>query len=208
MAEITDLPTLITEVKSWINDSGTSDETVKGWIQLAESRFRRKLAKLDNEVTVTSVPSSELDALPSMYNGMREAYVVGSPNRPLTLITPAQMTRHGDLTGEGVFFSIEAGNFRFNPSISGATFSLTYFMGIPALTDGDPTNYLVINYPDVYLAGTLTVAQKFLRDDVDAQQFKLITDEWFDEMSDQDFRRKWAGQKKRVGQNPALGNLR
>jgi len=208
MAQITNLTTLITEVKSWINDSGTSDDTVKGWIQLAESRFRRVLAQLDNEVTITSVPSSELDALPTGFNGLREAYVVGSPNRPLTLISPAQMTRYGDLTGNPVFFSIEAGNFRFNPTASGETVTYTYFRKLDDLTVGSPTNYLILEYPDVYLAGTLTVAQKFLRDDVDAQQFKNIVDEWVEEMEDQDKRRKIAGQKKRVGQNPALGNLR
>lgn len=208
MAQITDLPTLITEVKSWINDSGTTDDTVKGWIQMFESRAQRVLAKLDNEVTVTSVPSSELDPLPSMYNGLREAYVVGSPKRPLTLVTPAELTTYGDLTGEGLFFSIEAGNFRFNPSISGSTLSVTYFKGLTELTDGSPTNYLITKYPDVYLAGTLSVAQKFLRDDIDAQQFKNIVDEWFEEMGDQDLRKKWAGQKKRVGQVSWLGNLR
>jgi len=208
MAQITDLPTLITEVKSWINNSAETDDTVKGWIQLAESRFRRVLAKLDNEVTVDSVPSSEFDALPTGFNGLREAFVAGSPKIPLTLISPAQMTRHGDLTGNGVFFSIEAGNFRFNPSIKGETLTVTYYRKLDDLTDGSPTNYLITEYPDVYLAGTLTVAQKFLRDDVDAQQFKNIVDEWIEEMGGQDLRQKLAGQKKRVGQNPTLGNLR
>lgn len=208
MAQITNLATLITEVKSWINDLGTTDDTVKGWIQLAESRFRRMLAKLDNEVTVTSVPLSELDPLPTGFNGLREAYVVGSPNKPLILITPTELTTYGDLTGNPAFFSIEAGNFRFNPSISGETLTVTYFRKLDALTDATPTNYLITEFPDVYLAGTLTVAQKFLRDDVDAQQFKNIVDEWIDEMTSQDFRRKYAGQKKRVGQVPWLGNLR
>lgn len=207
MALITNLSTLITEVKTYINDSNLTDDEVKGWIQLAESKFRRVLATLDNEVSVDQVPASSTDTFPTGFNGLVEAFVVGSPNKPLINITPAQMTDYGTLTGNPVFITISAGVFRFNPSAEGSTVTYTYKRKLDDLTTGSPTNYLILDYPDVYLAGTLIIAQKFKRDDIDSAQFQAILDEWIDEIGTQDTRRKYAGQKKRAMPTPIVGNL-
>lgn len=208
MALITDFTTLIAEVKLWLNNSNTTDDTVKGFIQLAESKFRRELATLDNEATVTSVPSSDVDPLPTGFNGLREAFVVASPDRPLTQITPAQMTGLGTITGEPQFISVQSDQFKFKPSVSGETVTYTYFRKLDSLSVGSPTNYLILEFPDVYLSGTLAVAQKFLRDDVDASQHIAIVDGWIEDMKSQDMRRKWAGQVKQIGVNPVVARLK
>lgn len=209
MAQITNLTTLIAEVKLWVRDTNTTDDTVKGWIQLAESSFRRTLATLDNEDTFNSVvPAGGLLALPTGYNGLREIYVVASPNKPLRYISPSQMTQFGNLTGQPTFYTILDGNFKFSPDIEGDTVEAIYFKKLDDLTDAAPTNYLILDYPDVYLAGTLRVAQKFLRDDTDAAQHNAIVTNWIDEMKRQNIRQKYSGQEKRVGVNPVVGNLR
>jgi len=173
MGRIIDLPTLITEVKAWLNDSTFTDDEIKGWIQMAESSFRRVLATLDNEATVTQVPADEFDTFPTGFNGLREAYVVSAPDNPLELISPAQMRTFGTLSGTPLFIAIHTGKFEFLPSAAGDTVSYTYFRKLDDLTDGSPTNYLILEFPDVYLGGTLAAAQKFLRDDVDVGQWIL-----------------------------------
>lgn len=209
MALIIDFTSLISEVKVWIKDSNTTDDTVKGWIQLAESRFRRLLATLDNEErSKATVPAGGFMALPDGYNGLRESYVIGSPNQPLRYISPSQMTQYGDLTGNPTFFTVVDGQFKFSPDIAGDEVEVVYFRKLVSLTVGEPTNYLILDYPDVYLAQTLMVAQKELRDDLDASQYKAIVDEWVEEMKRQAIRQKYSGQEKRVGQQPSLANLR
>lgn len=207
MALITDYTSLISEVKVWLRDSNTTDDTVKGWIQLAEARFKRVLATLDNEVTVTSVPSDEFDALPTGFNGLREAFVEGSPNCPLTLITPPQMRSYGNLSGLATYIAIVAGQFEFSPSAEGSTVSYTYVRKLDNLTVGEPTNYLITEDPDIYLSATLAVAQKQLRDDVDFSQHIDIVNSFIQELRDQDKRIKWMSQRKQVGVQPVVANL-
>lgn len=207
MGLITDFTSLISETKLWLENTNTSDDTVKGWIQLAESKFRRELATLDNEVSVTSVPSDEFDALPVGFNGLREAFIVNAPDRPLTFITPSQMTALGTLSGEPVFIAVVSNQFKFKPSAAGATVTYNYFRKLADLSDASPTNYLILEFPDVYLSATLAVAQKFLRDDVDASQHIALVDQWIQDMQDQDSRRKWAGQVKQIGVNPVVARL-
>lgn len=208
MALITNFTSLISEVKLWLVNANTTDDTVKGWIQLAESKFRRELATLDNEErSRATVPSGAFIALPDGFNGLREAYVIASPNKPLRLITPAQMTDLGGLTGNPTFYSIVDGQFKFSPDIEGDEIEVVYFRKLVSLSTGSPTNYLILDFPDVYLSATLAVAQKFLRDDIDASQHIAIVDGWIQDMKSQDARRKWAGQVKQIGVNPVVARL-
>lgn len=208
MALITDFTTLIAEVKLWLNDSNTTDDTVKGWIQLAESKFRRELKNLDNEErSRATVPSGGFVALPDDFNGLRQAYVVGSPDEPLIFITPSQLTAYGNLTGNPTFMTVVDGQFKFSPDIAGDEIEVVYFRKLTNLTVAVPTNYLILDYPDVYLSGTLAVAQKFLRDDVDASQHIAIVDDWISDMKQQSEEQRWSGQEKRMGVNPVVARL-
>lgn len=38
---------------------------------------------------------------------------------------------------------------------TGGTLGLTYYEGIPALTDANPSNWLLADYPDIYLSGCM-----------------------------------------------------
>ena len=208
MAQITDYTSLTSETKLWLANTNTADETVEGWIQLAESRFRRILSTLNDEVTITSVPASEFDDLPIGFNGLREAVIEGTPPKPLVLVPPAQLSAQGVLNGFPFYIAIISGQFKFNPSAEGETVTYTYSRKLDPLSDGSPTNYLILEYPDVYLSAVLTVAQKFLRDDADAAQHAGIVDGWVEEMRSQDRRIKWNSQQKRMAVNPVVGNLR
>lgn len=207
MAQITTYATLQTEIKRWLNDTSLDDTTVEGWIQLAEASFRRVLATLDNEATVSQVPADTNDTFPTGFNGLREAYISNSPKNPLELISPAQMTTFGDLTGTPRFITIESGQFRFLPSAQGYTVFYTYYRKLDALSDSNTDNYLLLEAPDVYLAQTMLIAQKDLRDDVDVSAWASIVNGWKEELFAQDKRRKIAGQVKRVGLNPSVGAL-
>lgn len=208
MAQITDYTSLISEVKLWLVNTATTDDTVKGWIQLAEAKFRRELKTLDNEErSRATVPTGLFIALPDDFNGLREAYTIGSPNKPLMFITPAQMTDYGSLTGNPLFMTVVDGQFKFSPDIAGDEVEVVYYRKLINLTVGAPTNYLLLGEPDVYLSGTLAVAQKFLRDDVDASQHIAIVDGWIADMKAQSEEQKWSGQVKQVGVNPVVARL-
>lgn len=197
---------LQTAIENWLNrDPG--EDRIKEYIELAESRFRRVLKTLDNEVRSQAlVPAGGFVALPDGYNGLKDAYVIGSPNKPLTLITPTQMTDWGELTGDPWFLTVTDGQFRFNPDLSGETIEIIYIRKLESLSDAAPTNYLIDDYNDVYLAGSLVHAKGYLKED-DFTFWKAALTEWEEEMDQQSRDQKWAMSRKKVGQNTTIARL-
>lgn len=203
---ITNYSELQTAITNWLNrDAG--EDRIKEFIELAESGFRRVLKSLDNEVrSIVTVPAGGFVALPDGYNGLRDAYVIGSPNKPLTIVTPTQMTDFGDLTGEPWLMTVTDGQFRFNPDLEGDDVEVIYYRKLESLSDTAATNYLITDYPDIYLAGSLVQAKGFLKED-DALLWKAILDEWKRELSQQSRDQKYSLSRKMVGQNPTIARL-
>lgn len=197
---------LQTAITNWLNrDPGT--DRVKEFIELAESRFRRVLKDLNNEVRSQAlVPAGGFVALPDGYNGLRDAYVPGTPKKPLTIIPPTQMTDWGDLSGQPWFITVTDGQFRFSPDLSGETVEVIYFRKLISLSDAAPTNYLIDDYNDVYLAGSLIHAKGYLKED-DFSFWKAALTEWEDEMDKQSRDQKYAMARKQVGQNTTIPRL-
>jgi len=203
---ITTYGELQTAITNWLNrDPGT--DRVKEFIELAESRFRRILKTLDSEERSQAlVPSGGFVALPDGFNGLRDAYVIGTPNKPLTIIPPTQMTDWGELSGLPWFITVTDGQFRFSPDLSGETVEVIYMRKLASLSDAAPTNYLITDYPDVYLAGSLVQAKGFLKED-DVLVWKAAMDEWEDEMDQQSRDQKYSLARKQVGQNTTIPRL-
>lgn len=203
---ITTYSELQTAITNWLNrDPGT--DRVQEFIELAEAGFRRVLATLDNEErSRATIPSGGFVALPDGYNGLRDAYIIGSPNKPLRLVTPTQMTDFGDLTGDPFLMTVTDGQFKFNPDQEGAEVEVIYYRKLVSLSDTATTNYLITDYPDVYLAGSLVQAKGFLKED-DVLLWKSILDEWKGEMSQQSRDQKYSLSRKQVGQNPVIARL-
>jgi len=70
-----------------------------------------------------------------------------------------------DRTGRPRFYANVADEFRFYPvPDANYTAQLTYYASIPALSDGNPANWLLSLMPDGYLAGAMVEAAPMLRD--------------------------------------------
>jgi hypothetical protein len=54
---------------------------------------------------------------------------------------------------------------------------LDYYQRIPGLSEDNPTNWLLTAYPDIYLWGSLCMAEAFLRDDSRLSVWKSAWDE-------------------------------
>ena len=61
-------------------------------------------------------------------------------------------------------YAVVGSNIVLNGSTDVA-YTLTYFMGVPSLSDSATQNWLVLAAPDVYLYATLLQASAYLRDD-------------------------------------------
>ena len=160
---------LKTSISSWLDEDALS-LTVPDFITLAEAEFNRKLRVLEMETraTLDTVAGDDRYALPTGHLQTRRLTITTDSERSLEYITPVELVdlKPNSLTGEPAYFTIEDAEIRLLPTPASAyEMDQIYFKEITALSDSDPTNFLLTNHPDAYLYGSLVHAAPFLRDD-------------------------------------------
>jgi len=178
---ITNFTELKTAVQDWLDDTSLATKS-EDFIALAEARFNRTLRAQDMEVRVSlTVGGAPVDliALPTDFLELREVHIEATPDEPLAYRSPQFVENIRDqLTGSPIYYSVETKNLTFAPQALATTvFSVLYFQKIPALTVGNPTNWLITNHPDVYLYGALIQAEAFLVNDQRLAIWKVALDE-------------------------------
>lgn len=160
-----------TELQSAISD-WLVDQNLGGreaaFIQLAEAMFNRDIRarKMMAVDTASTVPGNRFISMPDDLLEARSLTVSGSPTVNLLLVTPAEITSFVPQSGKPVRYAVIGDSFMLHPTPDMAyTLDLIYYEKIPALSDTQPNNWLLINHPDVYLYGSLLQAELFTRND-------------------------------------------
>lgn len=166
-------------VAAWLHRTDLTS-VIPDFVTLAEAGFATGLPsvgvdplRVERMVTVLSFTvDAEFEAVPSDFSGPISMTVTDDENRlvPVDNITPDSMdvmraTRdHHD--GQPEAFCVYNRQLRFSPVPNKAyTVTLTYWTGIPALSDSNTSNWVLANYPNVYLFGSLLQAAPYLDDD-------------------------------------------
>lgn len=174
---------------------GYDDQTssVPVYIALAESKIQTeaKLLELETSATVTVIGGT--GDLPAGFLSMRSVYWEGSPDRPLSYITPERYDSfRGNDSGDGYYYTITGGSINTTPMGDGAVVC-TYSARFTPLSDVNPTNAILTNFPDVYLFGTLMYAALSIKDDADMQKYGVLFNAALDRMNKNNEDRKYAG---------------
>lgn len=166
-----------------------------------EARDRLKTRFSEQTTTLTTIGGQATLPVPSMFESARELVLQGSPNQILTYVTPEEMdaTWVGDATGDmddsPEVFTIIGTNFKFAPTpATGQTITCDYMQGIPALSSGSPTNWLLQNYPSLYLVGSLLWAEAFIADDERVQTWAALREAAFNRILSADIKARWSGE--------------
>jgi|TARA_R110002020_G_scaffold86244_3_gene212537 hypothetical protein len=194
--------TLQTAVANWLDRNDLTDR-IPEFISLAEATFNRVLRLRAMETTVAdATPSgSKEDALPSGYLQMREIHLSTTPVVSLAYITPEIMyrIRAGSTSGKPNSYTIVGDNILFGPTPDGAyDYSMTYYKAFDALADNAPTNWLVLNAPDLYLYGTLLQAEPFLMNDERVPLWERGVRQVINDLQQQDDKDRHSGSEMRV----------
>ncbi|WP_288076721.1 hypothetical protein [Pseudomonas sp.] len=157
------------EIASWLNRSDLS-ETIPTLIQLAEVQLNADLTSRFMEVKASLPVTAGVStaSLPSDLLDIKRLQVVGSPNRVLIYRSPDEIAQDNaaNQTGMPETFSVFGNTLELAPiPDSDCTLELLYYQKIPALSDSNPTNWLLTNWPNAYLFGALLQAQPFLMND-------------------------------------------
>ncbi len=163
-------PELKVAIADWLNRSDLIT-SIPLFIQMAETELNRKVRTRNMESTQSLSTTSDTLSLPSDFLEPIEAYIVDQTGRrrPLQFVTPLQFQQHKNshiTTGIPAVALVQGSSLLLSPapqtSFNG---ELLYYASIPALSDSNPTNWLIQKYPDLYLYTSLMHSAPFLHDD-------------------------------------------
>jgi hypothetical protein len=151
---------------------GRTDLTamIPTFILLAEARLQRELRtrQMLKSATATMAGGDPTVGLPTDFLEMRDLYIQGNPRMPVTYLSPSAFTRdaRADESGRPFYYTVLASEFLFAPVPDGnKTLEMLYYYKPEALSDSNPSNVFLANYPDLLLYGSLAQAEPYLMND-------------------------------------------
>lgn len=147
---------LKTEISTWMTRSDLTGD-VDTMIDLFEAWANRNFRIRQMEAEATADAAEYLE-LPNDFLELRDIQWQGSPRRQLDYVTPTYADLY-DTTGTAgtpIYYTIVGNEFRLIPAPDSTTsVRIAYWQQIPALSGSNTTNWLLTQYPDAYLYGTL-----------------------------------------------------
>lgn len=177
--------TTYTELKSAITDyMARSDLTgnVEDFIALAEARLNRLLKMVETDTTLTGTAASRRIDISSLSLIQPIAlFVVVNGDEVEISRKPDGSFAYDDTAGLPSFYGLDGTNIDFDRPLDQAyTFRFRY-QGRFALSVGSPTNKLLTDHPDVYLAASIVWGSVYIKDVSQAAGFKSLLDEFIAE---------------------------
>lgn len=141
--------------------------TIPDFIALAEADINSHfdLRTVESDQALTAVSGSRYIALPTGFREPQNLWINWSYGRgdPLRFVAPELLVT-SVTPGIPLLWCIDGTNIAFDRP-AGSNYSLTLRMiGGVTLSDANPTNLVLTNYPNVYLYGALKEAAPYLRD--------------------------------------------
>lgn len=166
------IPTSYTELQAelveWLKRDDLA-ERVTTFIAMAEARLNRVLLTAEREAVATTTLSAATLELPEDYWGLRAVYLDTDPKCVLEQKSLADLrnTYSAGMTGKPQHFAIQSGNVLVMGPAPDSSYSIVinYWQTIPALTENNADNWLLLAYPDLYMHGALVHAEAFMVND-------------------------------------------
>lgn len=161
---------LQTSIAGWLNRSDLT-AVIPDFIVLAEGKIARdlRIRKQVVNTTLTTVAGTQGVSLPSDFLEMENISITSTtPQAALSVVTPEILDRRYPAnygTGQPAVYALLGDQIQFGPTPDAAyTISMDYYQRFTALAT-TPTNWLLTNYPAIYLFGALAEAANYLMDE-------------------------------------------
>lgn len=152
-------------IADWLERGDLADRTVD-FIALAESRLNRvlRLRMMETEEVLTSTIGVRTVTLPAAFREPIALWIQSGGGRtPLRFVDPAALSICKS-PGQPQAWTLNAGAVAFDRPCDRAYGLTLRMVGRLALSDAQPTNAVLADYPDLYLFGALVEAAPYLRD--------------------------------------------
>ena len=157
------------QVANFINKPDI-DQTIDTFIDLAEADIARKVRHWKMEKRATVQLDDQYSRVPTDWLESIRFYLSGGDTYELELASRAELLNRRmnsvNTSGRPKYYTMSDGAFEIYPTPDAAyTAELLYFSQNTALSDENTSNWLLSDYPDVYLYGTLAHTAPFLGED-------------------------------------------
>ena len=151
-------------------DRDDQTERIKTFIQLSEAEMSRKLRHWRMENRATAEIDGQYSAIPADFLEPIRLHLETGDYRTLELISQSEMQsrrmQSADTSGKPSYYALTQGEIEVYPTPDGTyNLEMNYYAKIPALTTSNTTNWVLDNYPDAYLYGSLVHSAPFLGED-------------------------------------------
>ena len=189
---LTNYTELQASIADWTHKTNLTT-VIPDFIALAEARFAREITtiNMETDASLVAVVGSKYVALPSDFNGAIALWnTYWQPRTELRYLDPVQMPSDTDTASTPQYFTIDNTNIAFDIEADIA-YPLTFrYLKKFALSSGSPTNTLLTDHPDVYLAGSMVEAAKYILDDQMLGKWKALLDDAMREVKRSEARNK------------------
>jgi hypothetical protein len=163
----------------WMERAGQSGKA-PDWIKLAEAKLNRKLGAVEVEATLSSVAASRLIDISSLSMVEPIALFIAPPSEDEREIQPQANGTYplAEITeSQPRIYSIVGSDIQFDRIVDQVYPFRFIYRERFALSDAVPTNWLLTNHPDVYLAATLMWGAGYNQDWQNGPVWKSMLDE-------------------------------
>lgn len=167
---------LKTALSDWMHRSDVSGN-VEEWITLAEAWLNRELNPVEEEAALTGTVSSRtIDVSSLSIVEPMELYLTETGSGDEIRLTPKGTFAYDSTNGQPDFWAYDSDDDEINfnrPCDEAYSFRFQYRERF-TLSDSAPTNWLLTNYPDAYLAACIIWGGMYTADMEKAASFNLI----------------------------------
>lgn len=177
-----DYAQLKTDVADWLMREDMTD-VIPSLIHLAEARLNRTLRMRQMVKRATSEVNGQYLSLPGDWLEARNVQLNLAQVQPLEFVTLQQADYYRAISsGKPWAYSIAGKEMEVIPVVDdGTEIEMAYYAKIPALSDSNTTNWLLDEWPDLYLYGTLAHSAPYLKEDERVQTWAALYDRALDE---------------------------
>lgn len=165
---ITNYTELKTQIADWLHRTDL-ELRIPEFIYLGERKISNNIRSRELEVAVDLTLTGGVNSLdlPLDYSSMKSIQISGATNTVLSLVPADTLLKYNSYneTGTPQFYSIQNNSIHFSPvPSSDFTVNLVYYQDIPSLSSTVSTNWVLTDYPYIYLYGALIEAAIFTND--------------------------------------------
>ena len=163
---ITTYDELKTSIANWLNRDDLA-AVIPDFIALAEAQIARDIRHWRQEKRVTTSVNEQYENLPNDWLEMIQIQLTAGGSLQAVSASELQSRKEVSLTAnKPKYYRLTSDQIELYPAPDQPyEASMQYYARVPALSDAETFNWILTEYPDIYLYGSLVHAAPYLADD-------------------------------------------